>query len=195
MESRTDGAGGSAEAFGSRPGTDRDVREEPAEEPRRRSRQAAGRPSGPRRPKVPLAIALVLAVAVGLYGLTTLGPVRTILRQSFTNQTAPSVDFYFNGAPYISGEWLEVHLGVLNAPASGVYSVRLWIVDAKDKVLTSQTTELSYTAGRGEANVNVLLNGNGEMIWAQLEGTALTLHYRFEGSPLGTLSPSASATG
>jgi hypothetical protein len=142
---------------------------------------------------VPLVIAGVVALA--LFALCSLGPVRTILRQSFTNQTTPSVDFYFNGAPYISGEWLEVHLGVLNAPASGAYEVRLWTVDAKGKVQSTETAKLAYTGGRGAVNVNFLLRGDGEILWAQLEGTPLAVHYRFEGSPLGTLSPSPSVKG
>lgn len=136
---------------------------------------------------------LVLLVA-GVFAVSTLGPVRTILRQSFTDETKPSVDFYFNGAPYVSGEWLQVPLGVLNAPSSGAYSVRLWTVDAAGKVESSATATLRYTGGRGSVNVNVLTHGDGQIVLAQLVGTSLTVHYRYEGSPLGSAFPSASAT-
>ena len=164
------------------------------EESRRRSRPARrSAPSRPRRPRI--AIALVLVLVAGGCGVTRLGPVRTILQQSYTDQTKPSVDFYFTGAPYVSGEWLQVPLGVLNAPQTGTYAVRLWTVDAAGKVQSTGTAKLGYTRGRGAVNVNLLLRGDGQVVWVQLVDTSLTVHYRYEGSPLGTASPSASPRG
>jgi hypothetical protein len=201
VESRTGDSGGSADAPVRRWGSAEDEGEQqtaatPAEEPRRRSR-AARRSAAKRsrRPRFALALVLVLVVAAGLYGVSTIGPVRTVLGQSFTNETKPTVDFYFNGSPYVSGEWLEVPLGVLNAPQSGTYTVKLWIVDVNGKVLSTETAKLPYKQGHGAANLNLLLRGAGQLVYAQVVGTSLTVHFRFEGSPLGTVSPSASATG
>jgi hypothetical protein len=156
-----------------------------------RARRSAGRPrrSGGSRGRIATILALVLAALAGLYGVSTLGPVHTVLRQSFTDEAKPSVDFYFNGAPYVSGEWLEVPLGVLNGTQSGGYSVKLWIVDAAGKVQSTATAKLPAAAGRGAVNVNILLRGAGQIVWARLVGTSLTVHDRFEGSPLGTVSP------
>ena len=195
MESRTGDPGGSADAFAGARGRDEDAaaRDEAA---RRRTGPARREPTPrPRRSRIVFALVLVLILAVGGYGVSTLGPVRTLLRQSFTDQTKPTVDFYFNGAPYVSGEWLQVPLGVLNAPRSGTYAVRLWIVDATGKVLSTGTAKLGYAQGHGAVNVNLLLHGSGQIVFARLVGTSLTVHYRYEGSPLGTASPSASRKG
>lgn len=161
----------------------------PAQPPRRRTvptRQPGRRAAG--------VWAVLVLLVVGAFGLAHVGPVRTVLRQSFTDETKPSVDFYFNGAPYVSGEWLQVPLGVLNAPPSGAYSVRLWTVDAAGKVQSTASATLRYTGGRGSVNVNVLQHGAGQIVVAQLVGTSLTVHYRYEGSPLGSAFPSPSAT-
>jgi hypothetical protein len=155
-----------------------------------------GRSASVRRPSVRAArlwAVLVLLVA-GAVAVSSLGPVRTVLRQSFTDETKPNVDFYFTGDPYVSGEWIQVPLGVLNAPQSGAYPVHLWTVDAAGKVESTATSTLRYTAGRGSVNVDVLQRGDGEIVVAQLVGTTLTVHFRYEGSPLGSAFPSASAT-
>jgi hypothetical protein len=172
VESRTGDPGGSADA---------------------RARRSAGQPRRSRR-RLAGVLALVLAALAGLYGVSTLGPVHTVLRQSFTDETKPSVDFYFNGTPYVSGEWLEVPLGVLNGTQSGGYSVQLWIVDATGRVQSTATAKLAAAGGRGAVNVNILLRGAGQIVWARLVGTSLTVHDRFEGSPLGTVSPTPSVS-
>jgi hypothetical protein len=174
-----------------------------ADDPAGESADPPGPVSGPRRRgiavlrpsrRVAKLYAVLAVLVVGGVAASSLGPVRTILKQSFTDQTKPSVDFYFTGAPYVSGEWIQVPLGVLNGSNSGVYDVSLWTVDAAGKVESTANAKLPYAHGRGEVNVNILQKGDGQIVMARIVGMSLTVHYRYEGSPLGSAFPSPSAT-
>ena len=124
----------------------------------------------------------------------TLSPVRTVLRQSFTKMGEPSTQFYLNGSPWVTGEYLEVPLGVTeqDGPSSGSFKVRVWTVDAGGGTVSSGTVALVYRDGQGARNFSVTVPLTAQVVWAQIEGTSLSVHYRFEGSALVTPTPSAS---
>lgn len=155
-------------------------------EPRRPSRRGALRP-----------ILAVVAVGAVLAVVCSLGPVRTVLRQSFTDMSGPTAQFYLNGSPWVSGEYLEVPLGVIeqNGPSSGSLHVHLWTVDAQGKTVSSAVVPLGYRDGRGVQNVAVTVPVTAQIVWAQVQGTSLSVHYRFEGTALPSISPSPSASG
>lgn len=139
-----------------------------------------------------LAAAAVVLVAAAVYGVSTLGPVRTVLRQSFTPLSSPATQFYLNGDPWVSGEYLNVPLGAIlqNGPGSAKYQIQVWTVDASGKTDASTTVTLAVQGGKGAANFMLPIPQGAQLVWAQIEGTSLSVHYRFAGSAL----PSASSS-
>lgn len=167
--------------------------------PRARStaREAAEetpRRGGRRRVRAVLG-AVVLAAIVGT--ICSLGPVRAILRQSFTRTGSPTTEFYLNGSPWVSGEYLEVPLGVIeqNGPSAGTFKVRLWTVDGAGRTVSAVTVALPYRDGQGAQNLSVQVPATAQIVWAQIVGTTLSLHYRIEGSALPSSSATASPVG
>lgn len=138
------------------------------------------------------AVALVLVAVAALYGVGRLAPVRTVLRQSFTEISSPSAQFYLNGNPWISGRFLNVPLGIIvqNDRGVTVYRIRVWTVDGSGKTDASTTVTLPIRDGRGTANYQLSIPVQAQLVWAAVEGTSYSLHYRFAGSAL----PSASST-
>jgi hypothetical protein len=129
-----------------------------------------------------------LAVAAILVAVGSFGPVNTLLRQSFTRMDPPATQFYLNGSPWVSGEYLAVPLGLIeqNGASDGTVKVRLWTVDASGKTVSSGTVDFGYRNGRGTQNLSVLVPASAQIVWAQIVGTTLSVHYRFEGSGLPT---------
>jgi hypothetical protein len=128
-----------------------------------------------------------------LAAVCTLSPVRTVLRQSFTEMGKPTTQFYLDGSPWVSGEYLEVPLGVTeqDGPSAGGFKVRLWTVDGAGATVSSTTVTLAYRDGQGAENLRVTVPPSAQLVWAQIEGTSLSVHYRFEGTALITPTPSA----
>ncbi len=139
-----------------------------------------------------VAVAAVLVVIAALFGLGRLAPVRTVLRQSFTEISSPSTQFYLNGNPWISGEFLNVPLGIIVQNGQNVtsYRIHLWTVDGSGKTDASTMVTLPIRDGRGTANYQLPIPVEAQLVWAAVEGTSYSLHYRFAGSAL----PSASNT-
>jgi hypothetical protein len=84
----------------------------PAEEsrPRSRRRRRGRRPSTPKRAASALLGGLVaVALAVGLWSV---GPVRTVLLQSFTEQQSPYTELYFTAAPAFDGATVVVPITI-----------------------------------------------------------------------------------
>lgn len=148
--------------------------------------------SAPRR-RVGLVGYLAICLVGALAAVCTLTPVRTVLRQSFTEMGKPTTQFYLNGSPWVSGEYLEVPLGVTeqDGPSAGGFKVRLWTVDATGATVSSTTVTLAYRDGQGAENLSVTVPPSAQLVWAQIEGTSLSVHYRFEGTALITPTPSA----
>ncbi len=116
----------------------------------------------------------------------------TVLRQSFTEISSPGTQFYLNGNPWISGQFLNVPLGVIvqNDPGVTSYRIRLWTVDGSGRTDATTTVTLPIRDGRGTANYQLPIPVEAQLVWAALEGTSYSLHYRFAGSAL----PSANAS-
>lgn len=174
--------------------------EEPEWTPKRRSGEAPGGPSErepagrlrlarPRRRGVIVAVA-VAVLAAAIYGVCSLAPVRTVLRQSFTQISSPALQFYFNGNPWVSGELLNIPLGIELHGSSGLktYDVRVWMVDGGGKTDFSSTVALPVRNGTGAENFSLLIRAGGQVVWAQVAGTSLSLHYRFAGSAIASPS-------
>jgi hypothetical protein len=155
------------------------------------AREAAKRPDPSRRRRRGVIVAgAVTLVVAAVYGVCSLGPVRTVLRQSFTQISSPTLQFFFNGDPWVSGELLNVPLGVDWHSSSGpsTYNVRIWMVDGGGKTDFSSTVALPVRDGTGAENFSLLIPTGGQVVWAQVEGTSLSLHYRFAGSALASPS-------
>lgn len=134
-----------------------------------------------------VAVAAVAAAAAGVYAATTVRSVHTVLRQSFTQVTSPSMQFYLNGDPYVSGEFLNVPLGILlNGSGAGGYTVHLWTVDGAGKSDSSTAVTVPVQSGAGAVNVSLPIPVDAQVLWAQVEGTSLSVHYRFAGSATAT---------
>ena len=148
--------------------------------------------SAPRR-RVGLVGYLAICLVGALAAVCTLTPVRTVLRQSFTEMGKPTTQFYLNGSPWVSGEYLEVPLGVTeqDGPSAGGFKVRLWTVNGTGATVSSTTVTLAYQDGQGAENLSVTVPPSAQLVWAQIEGTSLSVHYRFEGTALITPTPSA----
>jgi hypothetical protein len=159
---------------------------EPDPEPPARAADA------PRR-RVGLVGYLAVCLVGVLAAVCTLSPVRTVLRQSFTEMGKPTTQFYLDGSPWVSGEYLEVPLGVTeqDGPSAGGFKVRLWTVDGAGATVSSTTVTLAYRDGQGAENLRVTVPPSAQLVWAQIEGTSLSVHYRFEGTALITPTPSA----
>ncbi|HZU55879.1 MAG TPA: hypothetical protein VFA06_08425 [Actinocrinis sp.] len=157
---------------------------------------AAGEPPAPwflrSRGRSTAAVAAVLAVVAALLGISRLAPVHTVLRQSFTEISSPNTQFYLNGNPWISGQFLNVPLGVIvqNDPSVTNYRIHVWTVDGSGKADASTTVTLPIRDGRGTANYQLPIPVEAQLVWAAVEGTPYSLHYRFAGSAL----PSAHAS-
>jgi len=138
------------------------------------------------------AVALVLLVVAAVYGVCNLAPVRTVLRQSFTQVSSPNPQFYLNGNPWVSGQYLNVPLGIIRQGGHSAmsYKVHVWTVDHAGKTDATTTVTLPTQDGKGAANFKLPIPTDAQLVWAQVEGTSLSVHYRFAGSAL----PSASAT-
>lgn len=160
-----------------------------ADEPTPRASAAPPGPSHRLRRGV-IAAVVVALVAAGIYGVCSLSPVRKVLRQSFTQINTPTLQFYFNGDPWVSGELLNLPLGLLwhNGSSSGDYHVRVWIVDGGGKTDFSSTVALPVRDGAGTQNFSLLIPAGGQVVWAQVEGTSLSVHYRFAGSAFASPS-------
>jgi hypothetical protein len=139
------------------------------------------------------AAAVVLGIVAALFGLGRLTPVRTVLRQSFTEISTPSTQFYLNGNPWISGQFLNVPLGVIvhSDPNVTSYRIHVWTVDGSGKTDASATVTLPVEDGKGTANYQLPIPVEAQLVWAALEGTPYSLHYRFAGSALPTASASS----
>ena len=141
-------------------------------------------------------ILVAVAVCAVLAAVLSIAPARTVLRQSFTDVRSPTTQFYLNGSPWVSGEYLEVPLGVIeqNGPGEGSFHIHLWTVDARGATVSSAVVPLAYRDGRGVQNVAVTVPADAQIVWAQVQGTSLSVHYRFEGTALPSLSPSPSGS-
>ncbi len=128
----------------------------------------------------------------GVCGVCALSPVRILIRQSFTQISSPNTQFYLNGNPWISGQFLNVPIGMIlqGGRAAKSYPVHVWTVDRAGKIDASTTVTLPTQNGKGAANFKLPIPTDAQLVWAQVEGTSLSVHYRFAGSAL----PSASAT-
>lgn len=144
------------------------------------------------RGRLVAAVAVVVIAVAALYGVGRLAPVRNVLRQSFTEISSPSAQFYLNGNPWISGRFLNVPLGIIvqNDRDVTTYRIHVWTVDGSGKTDASTTVTLPIRNGRGAANFQLPIPVQAQLVWAAVEGTSYTLHYRFAGSAL----PSASST-
>ena len=142
------------------------------------------------------AVALVLLVIAAVYGVCTLSPARTVLRQSFTQISTPNMQFYLNGNPWISGQFLNVPIGMIlqGGRAAKSYPVHVWTVDRAGKVDASTTVTLPTADGKGTANFKLPIPTDAQLVWAQVEGTSLSVHYRFAGSALPSAGATASGT-
>lgn len=138
-------------------------------------------------------MALVLLVIAAVYGVCAISPVRTVLRQSFTQISAPNPQFYLNGNPWVSGQFLNVPLGIILQGGQNAtsYKVHVWTVDHAGKTDASTTVTLPTRDGKGAVNFKLPIPTDAQLVWAQVEGTSLSVHYRFAGSAL----PSATASG
>lgn len=166
-----------------------DETREPAVDDEREAPEQSEPPARPRRRRGVIAAVVVALVAAGIYGLCTLGPVRTVLRQSFTQMSSPYLQFYFNGTPWVSGELLNVPLGIIpHGENASKYDVRLWVVDHAGKTDYSSTVALPVRGGMGTENYSLLVPPGGEVVWAQVSNTSLSLHFRFAGSAFFTQS-------
>ena len=142
------------------------------------------------------AVALVLLVIAAIYGVSTLTSVRTVLRQSFTQISSPNSQFYLNGNPWVSGQFLNVPLGIIRqgGPRTASYQIHVWTVDHTGKTDASTTVTLPASDGKGTANFKLPIPTDAQLVWAQVEGTSLSVHYRFAGSALPSASASASGS-
>jgi len=138
-----------------------------------------------------IAMATVAAAAAGIYAATTVGTVHTVLRQSFTQMSSPNIQFYLNGDPFLSGEFLSVPLGILlGGSGQGGYTVHLWTVDGAGKTDSSTAVTVPVQNGAGAVTASVPIPVGAQVLWAQVEGTSLSVHYRFAGSATATASSS-----
>ena len=138
-----------------------------------------------------IAMATVAAAAAGIYAATTVGTVHTVLRQSFTQISSPNIQFYLNGDPFLSGEFLNVPLGILlGGSGAGGYTVHLWTVDGAGKTDSSTAVTVPVQNGAGAVTASVPIPVGAQVLWAQVEGTSLSVHYRFAGSATATASSS-----
>jgi len=203
VERRAGVSDGEAASLDNGPVDDGDTAEDDAavRTPRDQDRPVP-RSAAPAAPSVPwvarsrgravFAAAIAALGVAAVYVLASAGPVRTVLRQSFSQMSSPSIQFYFNGDPWVSGELLNVPLGILlNASYAGSYTVRLWTVDGAGKSDFSSTVTVPVRNGAGTANVSLPVPVGGQVLWAQLEGTSLAVHFRFAGSALAPASGSS----
>lgn len=156
-----------------------------------RERESAAAVPRDRNRAVLLVLTVVLAAAA-LFGIGNLGPVHRVLLQSFTQVGSPSMQFYLNGDPWVVGEFLNVPLGMIvqDDPGAVSFQVHVWTVSAAGKTDASTAVTLPVQNGKGAVNFSLPIPTDAQLVWAQVEGTSLSVHYRFAGSALPT--PSAS---
>jgi hypothetical protein len=142
------------------------------------------------------AVSMVLVVVAAVCAVCTLSPVRTVLRQSFTRISSPSRQLYLNGNPWVSGQFLNVPLGIFtqDGPSTGSYRIHVWTVNRAGQTDASTTVTLPIRDGKGTGNFSLPIPTDAQLVWAQLVGTSLSVHYRFAGSALPSMSASASAS-
>ncbi|MEY9856029.1 hypothetical protein ABH935_001633 [Catenulispora sp. GAS73] len=124
-----------------------------------------------------LTIVAAGVAAVGI--LLALPPVRTQLRDSFTQLPKPYTALYFSSPPQIDGTVLTVPVSV-HAVDTGAetFSVRVWTVDAQGRVDDSRTAGLKWDGQALSAVISMPVNPQATFVWATLNGSTETLHYK-----------------
>lgn len=122
----------------------------------------------------------IVAAGVAAVGvLLALPPVRTQLRDSFTQLPKPYTALYFTSPPQIDGTVLTVPVSV-HAVDTGAetFSVRVWTVDAQGRVDDSRTADLKWDGQALSAVISMPVNPQATFVWATLNGSTETLHYK-----------------
>ena len=115
--------------------------------------------------------------AIGL--LLALPPVRSQLRDSFTQLPKPYTALYFTSPPQVDGTVLTVPVSVhaVNT-GSEAFSVRVWTVDAKGQADESRSADLRWDGQALSAVVAMPVNPAAVYVWVSLGGSTETLHYK-----------------
>ena len=124
-----------------------------------------------------LTIGAAGVAAVGI--LLALPPVRTQLRDSFTQLPKAYTALYFTSPPQIDGTVLTVPVSV-HAVDTGAktFSVRVWTVDAQGRVDDNRTADLKWDGQALSAVISMPVNPQATFVWAALNGSTETLHYK-----------------
>ena len=138
-------------------------------------------------------------VVIGLFGVSAIPAVRTILHQSFTRLPAPYTEMYFSGTPTVNGILLSAPVTVINhATTADSFVLKVWMTNAAGA--EEAATSLTVTPKHGEAEtvvkVSVQLPADAQILWINLAGQTQTLHYRIAGVgiPTPTSTPTAAAS-
>ena len=87
-----------------------------------------------KRRRVLIGIATACVVILGLYGVSQVPAVNTVLRQSFTQLPAPYTEMYFSGTPTVNGILLEAPVTVINhATTADSFVLKVWMTNAAGK--------------------------------------------------------------
>jgi hypothetical protein len=170
-----------------------------SEEPARAvSRAARSRPRLDRRRRTALVGAVAGVFVLVLFWVSSLSPVQTILRQSFSRLPTAYTEMYLSGTPTVSGITLSVPVTVVNhATTQDSFTLKVWTVNGAGK--TDTTTSIKVTPKHGEATlvvrVAVQISSDAQVLWINLVGQPQTLHYRIAGEaiPSPTATPTTTA--
>ena len=165
-----------------------------------RAREARARRSTKQR-SILIRVGAVCAAVLGLYGVSEIPAVSTLLRQSFTQLPTPYTDMYFSGTPVVDGILLTVPVTVVDhATTADSFVLKVWMTNAAGA--KESATSLTVTPKHGQATtvvkVSAQLPADAQVVWISLAGQTQTLHYRIAGvgipTPTTTPTPTASAS-
>lgn len=139
-----------------------------------------------RRPRLVLAVLLVLVVAV--VGALATPAARRELRESFTQMPAAYTELYFMSVPAVRHGQVVTQVAVIrHGDGTGPYRLHAWLESPAGRTTASTTTTLGdQPDGRMSTIVRLPLRPGSQLVRVVLLGHSESLHFRLAPSSFET---------